>query len=183
MTQWEATRKGTLEITPEKFYTLWVWKCQRNPAMHMRKCECESNQVKMFHCKWSRPRYQPRVCSGISALWVFSKKVSYPTLSFTYSHMHNNLQKQADAPWITADASIICHWIKFHHPCFSKAISRVTILGDDLCMSWQTVRSTRFQCNQSCSSCLAIKLISLLSKNEFLNVYCSVFSWMYYFCP
>lgn len=31
------------------------------------------------------------------------------THSFTYTHMHNDLQKQTDAPWITADASIICH--------------------------------------------------------------------------
>lgn len=49
------------------------------------------------------------------------------------------------------------------------------LLGDDLCMSWLAVTSTRFQYNQSCSSCLAIKLISLLSKNEFPNVYCKLF--------
>lgn len=60
-------------------------------------------------------------------------------------------------------------------PALCKAISRVTMLGYDLCMSWLTVTFTRFQYNQSCSSCLVIKLISLLSKNEFPNAYCKHF--------
>lgn len=51
----------------------------------------------------------------------------------------------------------------------------MTVLGDDLCTGLLAVASTGFQYNQSCSSCLAIKLISLLSNYESPSVYCKRF--------
>lgn len=73
----------------EEFYTLWVLNCHKNTALHTRKCVCENNQVKMLHYKWSRPWYQPGVCSGISALWIFREYIYI--LAHTFIHIRSHV--------------------------------------------------------------------------------------------